>query len=1079
MRMGTSGAEFWSALAQATDPIAYKPARRPSIVVSRLEQHGTPYYILKQPEHRNYQRLSEEDYALWWQMDGSRCVKDLLFYNLRRYRSLPIGRLMRLLQELRQGHFLQDTPTNLYAQIESQLAARNPAGRGRRLINAFLHSEVAISGLDDLFAALHRRVRGLFTFRGQLLMLIFILLGSYLFARLVWVHAFALSQHGLFSAISLVFANLLVIGFHEAGHGVATKQFRRELHRGGFLLYWGLPAFFVDTRDMWLAPRWQRVAVSWAGPHTGLLLGSAAGFVLTFIGFYYPSAGEAFWVSFVYQVGFLAFLSVIVNLNPLLELDGYFMLMDGLELPNLRARAFDFWRKEVPAKLHALWREKQWPFAKRPFSLWHTLSWQQRFFALYGLLALLYTAYALWLALYFWQTRLTPFVVELWQNYGLTGQVVVLLATAVLPIPALYYLLNYGWSRVQSGLEWLARRDLLARPEVLALLVGSSLLLGGPALLFALQNLPGADLARALIYWGLHLATLLALVAVARQLAGSRFQWAIWSLAAAPVGLVLVWLAPSPWVRDGGLLLAATAVFACGMVAGFTVWPRQLTWVDRLFMAGFFLLGLLYTLLTYSLSNGRWPGASLILLGIFPGLIYLTPLLLNFARSRFALPWLLLVLAILSTPWLRYYPALHLPVILLWLYAALLYLLVGSLARFMRHEVSPDEIGLFKERARLVNAFNHFMQAMFRSYEAVFGGRRLGDIQLQMIALGPIDPDATILELSVKIQRALLLAVDRLDDLAGERFTRQAGQAAYDSLPWLEAETLARHVLAELEWGAQLAAGFILARNRRALLIRQAELFAGLDHQGIESVLQVAESWRCRKGALIARPQGKAERFFLVESGEVAVYRDGVQTAVIGPGGYFGIMALLPEGTYGAMYRALSPLQALVIRRERFDPLLRADTLLAHQVREGARHRHLLQRMPLFSGLSPQQLSTVDARLQPRTVRAGEVIVQEGQPRSHLFIIAQGMVEVTTSGAEGVVGELGPGEHFGEYALFADKPYQATYRAVQDAELLLLDKAKFDALVAGCEQMSHYVEQIGSGRLFVVRRRLGPSAILS
>ncbi len=1074
MRMGTSGTEFWSALGQAIDPTAYKPARRPSVIATRLEQHGTPYYILKQPEYKNYQRLSEEEYALWWQMDGSRSVKDLLFYNLRRYRSLPIGRVTRLVEELRQRHFLQDTPTNLYTQIESQLAARSPAGRGRRLINAFLHSEISISGLDDLFAALHQRVRGLFTFQGQLLMLVFILLGSYLFARLVSVHAFALSQHGFRSAISLIVANLLVIGVHELGHGVTTKQFRRELNRGGFLLYWGLPAFFVDTRDMWLSPRWERVAVSWAGPHTGLLLGSAAGFVLTFIGLYYPSFADTTWVTFVYQVGFLAFLSVVVNLNPLLELDGYFMLMDGLELPNLRARAFDFWRREVPAKLRALWQEKQ-----RPFSLWQTLSWQQRFFALYGLLALLYMAYVLWLAVYFWQTRLTPFVVDLWRNHGLAGQAVVLLATAVLPVPALYYLLNYGWSRVQSWLEWLARRDLLARPDVLALLVGFPLLLGVPALLFALQNLPGADLGRALIYWGLHLATALALVAVARQLAGSRFQWAIWSLAVAPAGLALAWLAPLPWVRDGGLLLVATAVFACGMVAGFTVWPHPLTWADRLLMAGFFLLGLVYTLLTYPLSNGRWPGTDLVLLGIFPGLIYLTPLLVNFARSRFAIPWLLLILAILSVPWLRYYPALHLPVILLWLYAALLYLLVGSLAQFTRHEVSADEMGLFKERARLVNAFNHFMQAMFRSYEAVFGGRRLADIQLQMIALGPIDPDATVLELSAKIQRALLLAVDRLDDLAGERFTRRAGQAAYDSLPWLEAETLARHVLADLEWGAQLAAGFILARNRRALLIRQAEVFAGFDQQGIESVLQVAEAWRCRKGALIARAHEQAERFFLIESGEVGVYEGGVQTAVISPGGYFGIMALLPEGTYGATYRALSPVRALVIRRARFDPLLRADTILAHQVSESARHRHLLQRMPLFGGLSPQQLAAVDARLQSRRVQAGEVIVQEGQARSYLFIIAQGLVEMTTSDAEGIVGELGPGEHFGEYALFADKPYQATYRAVQDTELLLLDEAKFDALVAGCEQMSHYVEQIGSGRLLAARRRLGLSAVLS
>jgi CRP-like cAMP-binding protein len=119
--------------------------------------------------------------------------------------------------------------------------------------------------------------------------------------------------------------------------------------------------------------------------------------------------------------------------------------------------------------------------------------------------------------------------------------------------------------------------------------------------------------------------------------------------------------------------------------------------------------------------------------------------------------------------------------------------------------------------------------------------------------------------------------------------------------------------------------------------------------------------------------------------------------------------------------------------------------------------------------------------LQRRSYAAGQIIVQAGQPRSHLFIVAEGLVEVLlANGArEEIAGRLGPGEHFGEYALFADTPYQATYRAGVDTQLLLLDEPKFDELVAGYEQMSHYVEQIGSGRLFATRRKLGLSAVLS
>lgn len=1054
------------------DSTSYKPQQRPLVIATRLEHRDEPYYVLKQPQTQSYQRLSEADYALWWQMDGRHTIKDILFYNLRRYRSLPIGRLHSLVADLRDGHFLQDMPTNMYAQIETQLAARNPASRGRRLLNAFLHTEISVSGLDGFFTRLYDGLQPLFTVQAQLLLLLFIIAGSYLFGRLVLAQAFALSENGVFSVVSLVLANGVVIGIHELGHGLATKHFGRELNRGGFMLYWGLPAFFVDTRDTWLSPRQARVLVSWAGPHTGLLIGSAAGCVLAFMGLYYPEFGDSLWLGFIYQMGFLAYLSVVINLNPLLELDGYFMLMDGLELPNLRQRAFAFWRKRIPA---------YWWAEKRPFPPLHTLSWQERFFALYGPLALVYSAYALWLALYFWQTRLTPFVRGLWQNYGVGGQMLVLVATAVLLIPAAYALLTYGWSRIQSTLEWLARRDLLARPDVLALLIGLPLVTGIPLLILGLRTLPQPDLAYQMMFWVLHGTAVFALIGVARQLPGSRFQWVMWSLAAAPGGIALAWLFRDTWGAGLGLLLAAAGILGAGGVAGFTVWPRELSWGDRLLMALVFLLGLGYTVITYLLSGGQWLTIGLSLFAIFPGLIFMTPLFINFLRSRFALPWALLILAMLATPWLYFYPLLHVPIIALWLHAGLLYLLLGQLAQFIRHDASLEEVGAFSERGRLVNAFNHFMQAMFASYEAIFGGRRLAEIQLQMVALGPIDPDATIFDIARKIEQALLLAVDRLDDLAGTPFTRQAGQAAYDSLPWLEAETLTRHVLATLEWGAQLAQGFIVARDRRTQLIRQADIFAGFDQADIAKVVQLTEPWSCQNGTLIARAREEAAQFFLIERGEVGVFHDGVQRGTLTRGGYFGMLALLDQGVYRSTYRALSPVQGLVIRRQRFDPLLRANTTLFQQVSAGEQERKLLKKMPLFSSLSPQELATVAARLQRRNVTAGEMIVRAGQPRSHLFIVLAGLVEavVTNDTAVEVVGTLGPGEHFGEYALFADTPYQTTYRARVNTQLLLLGESEFDELVADCALMSHYVEQIGSGRLFATRRRLGLSAVLS
>jgi CRP-like cAMP-binding protein len=91
-----------------------------------------------------------------------------------------------------------------------------------------------------------------------------------------------------------------------------------------------------------------------------------------------------------------------------------------------------------------------------------------------------------------------------------------------------------------------------------------------------------------------------------------------------------------------------------------------------------------------------------------------------------------------------------------------------------------------------------------------------------------------------------------------------------------------------------------------------------------------------------------------------------------------------------------------------------------------------------------------------------------------------GQIEAIHEGQGGrvVVDRFGPGEHFGDYALFANVPYLVTYRAVTDSRLLLLDEPTFDRLLAECAELSHYVEQIGSGRLIHTRRRLDATGIL-
>ncbi|MBE2225531.1 MAG: hypothetical protein IAF02_28605, partial [Anaerolineae bacterium] len=545
----------------------------------------------------------------------------------------------------------------------------------------------------------------------------------------------------------------------------------------------------VDTRDTWLSSNEERIMVSWAGPHSGLLIGGLVGIFLTvvaFLGELPVLAAFPILTSFIFQLGFVAYFSAFVNVNPLLELDGYFILMDWMDIPGLRQRAFRFWRESV----WAAWQN----LLQHPRQFWAGLSRNQRIYMAFGAMAFLYSAYALWFALYFWQSRLVPVIGILWHDYGWWGRALLLGVITAVVIPTVYYLFHYSWSRIQAGLEWLARRDLLVRVDVLALMLGVPLLIGIPALLIGLWllQLPYGDLAINTVIWFVFLTTMAAMITIARQIPGSRFQWSIWSLTMAFASLTVAWISRSwfPLVEELALIIASVTVLAAGIISWLTVQPDYLEMPERLLMAAFFLVGMVMFVATLYLGEGGWLATLLILMGVIPGLIFLTPLIFNFWHSRFALPWLLLVLAILLIPWLRFFSLLYVPVAILWLYAAALYVLLGVLAQFGTVETVPEEEASFSERERLVDAFNHFMQSFFLSYEAVFGRRRLQKIYHEIIAFGPIDPDDDILTLARQCRRVLDHAVDRLDDLAGIPFTQQAGQAAYDSLPWLEAETL-------------------------------------------------------------------------------------------------------------------------------------------------------------------------------------------------------------------------------------------------------------------------------------------------
>ena len=189
----------------------------------------------------------------------------------------------------------------------------------------------------------------------------------------------------------LIGLDYLMVFCHELGHAVVIVHNGRRIRSAGFQIYFGSPAFFVESSDGLMMDRRQQIIESFAGPFAQLVLAGIA----SIVAWSFPA-----WIlsETMYKFAVLNYLVVIMNLIPLLELDGYYILADLIEVPDLRDESLEFMRRDLFHKLRV--RER---FSKRDVGL-----------VLYGVLGVAFTIFSLYTAYYFWQTVFGDLVSRLW-----------------------------------------------------------------------------------------------------------------------------------------------------------------------------------------------------------------------------------------------------------------------------------------------------------------------------------------------------------------------------------------------------------------------------------------------------------------------------------------------------------------------------------------------------------------------------------------------------------------------------------------------------------------------------------------
>ena len=385
---------------------------RPDLKVRRHKYQGRPYWVVKEPIGLKYYRFQEEEFAILQMLDGDTSYQDLKdeFESEFAPQRITLQDLQHFIGMLhRSGLVISDSPGQ-----GRQLKRRFDETKKRELMGK-LSNVLAIrfKGIDPerLLTWLYPKVRWFFSmwfFIGVIVMgLIALALVTVQYrefsSRLPAFHEFFGPRNWFYLGVTLAMTKVL----HEFGHGLSCKHFGGECHEMGVMILVLNPCLYCNVSDSWLLPnKWHRAAIGAAGIYVEVFLASLATYI-----WWFSKPGllnhVCLSIMFVCSVS-----TILFNGNPLLRFDGYYILSDIAEIPNLRQKSTKILSRL--ASEYCLGIEQQ----DDPFlpdrHLW--------FFASYTIAATIYRWVVVFSILFFLNAILEPYGLKiLGQFIGLMG----------------------------------------------------------------------------------------------------------------------------------------------------------------------------------------------------------------------------------------------------------------------------------------------------------------------------------------------------------------------------------------------------------------------------------------------------------------------------------------------------------------------------------------------------------------------------------------------------------------------------------------------------------------------------------
>jgi len=428
-------------LAERTDWVAFRPVLAPDIELKRFApRHGEAHAFVANPRDLVYYRLTPGEADLLAAMDGAHTVGDLVVEHLRTEGDLDLVSVTELVKTLHRGNFL----TQHFIDSDAALArALDDRPRWRKELAGFLRTlSIEWPNAERLVQTTYRMGgRLFFTRAGRLISALVVLAGMVAFVAVAASGRYGLaSRHFGATFVVLLVVDFAIVFIHELGHAAVLVHYGRRVKSAGFRIYFGSPAFFIESSDVLMLDRRRRMVQSFAGPYAELVVAGAISIALW-------TMPGAFFAPLAFQFLIINYYVLFLNLVPLLELDGYWLLSDGLEMPDLRPRSLAFVRRGLWTKL-----------ARR-----QRLTKGEAGLAVYGIVGVLFTVACVVSAAFFWQRIFGDTIAQLW-DAGALGVVLLALLVLFLGGPLLRGLadaLRAVWRRLRS--RWRSARFRMQR----------------------------------------------------------------------------------------------------------------------------------------------------------------------------------------------------------------------------------------------------------------------------------------------------------------------------------------------------------------------------------------------------------------------------------------------------------------------------------------------------------------------------------------------------------------------------------------------------------------------------------------